>query len=102
MKEKEIIKGKVNLLSLRIIILVVVFIFALLGMIFDPMEKEEIIIIIIALIFGSLFYVFLLPKLIFGNCEVIVTNKRVYGRATFGKKVDLPFDKYQQLLLLNC
>lgn len=26
------------------------------------------------------------------NCEIIVTNKRVYGKATFRKRVDLPLD----------
>jgi len=26
------------------------------------------------------------------NCSLTVTNKRVYGQAAFGKRVDLPFD----------
>ena len=26
------------------------------------------------------------------NCELIITDKRVYGKATFGKRVDLPID----------
>lgn len=29
---------------------------------------------------------------IFSKCELTVTNKRVYGRAVFGKRVDLPLD----------
>ena len=26
------------------------------------------------------------------NCELVITDKRVYGEATFGKRVDLPLD----------
>ena len=26
------------------------------------------------------------------NCSLTITNKRVYGQAAFGKRVDLPFD----------
>ena len=26
------------------------------------------------------------------NCELVITDKRVYGKATFGKRVDLPID----------
>ena len=26
------------------------------------------------------------------NCQLVVTNKKVYGTATFGKRVDLPID----------
>lgn len=27
-----------------------------------------------------------------GNCEIVVTDARVYGKAAFGKRVDLPMD----------
>ena len=27
-----------------------------------------------------------------GNCQIVVTNVRVYGKAAFGKRVDLPVD----------
>lgn len=30
--------------------------------------------------------------LLFNNCEITVTDKRVYGKAAFGKRVDLPID----------
>ena len=33
------------------------------------------------------------------NCELIVTNKRVYGRAAFGKRVDLPVDSISAVSL---
>lgn len=29
---------------------------------------------------------------IIANCEIIVSNKRVYGKAGFGKRVDIPLD----------
>ncbi len=33
------------------------------------------------------------------NCEIIVTNKRVYGKASFGRQVDLPLDTVSAVAL---
>ena len=30
---------------------------------------------------------------LFDKCDITITNKRVYGKAAFGRRVDLPFDK---------
>ena len=37
---------------------------------------------------GMLFFYYL-----FNKCDITVTDKRVYGKAAFGRRVDLPFDK---------
>ena len=34
-----------------------------------------------------------------GNCQMVVTNKRVYGTAAFGKRVDLPIDSVSAVAL---
>lgn len=39
-----------------------------------------------------LFLLYLLFMRIYFSCDIVVTDKRVYGRATFGKRVDLPLD----------
>ena len=36
--------------------------------------------------------IFLVIRWWFGSMEIVVTDKRVYGRAAFGKRVDLPID----------
>ena len=33
------------------------------------------------------------------RCEIAVTNKRVYGKAAFGKRVDLPIDKISSVAM---
>ena len=39
-----------------------------------------------------LFLLYILFMRIYFSCDIGVTDKRVYGRATFGKRVDLPLD----------
>ncbi len=39
-----------------------------------------------------IFLLYLLFMRIYFSCDIVVTDKRVYGRATFGKRVDLPLD----------
>ncbi len=41
---------------------------------------------VLALIVAGLFY------LMFSKTQLVVTDKRVYGKTSFGKRVDLPFD----------
>ncbi len=44
-------------------------------------------------ILGCLFFVAAIVFFFYGNnCEIVVTDKRVYGKASFGKRVDLPID----------
>lgn len=49
-----------------------------------------------AIVFLICFLPFLVIYLIFffmiNSCELVVTDKRVYGKAAFGKRVDLPID----------
>ena len=48
--------------------------------------------ILLVFIFISIISFFLTYK-----SEIIVTDKRVYGKAIFGKRVDLPFDKISSI-----
>jgi len=52
-------------------------------------------------IFAYLFVLFLILGtfylLMMNACEITVTDKRVYGKAAFGKRVDLPLDKISSI-----
>lgn len=37
----------------------------------------------------------------FKNCEIVVTDKRIYGKATFGTRVDLPLDSISAVGMSN-
>lgn len=52
--------------------------------------------------YGELFFLiapavcFIIALIIFlmmRNCQFVITDKRIYGRATFGKQISLPLDK---------
>ena len=95
MDEKIIIKGVFSKLS---ILLIVLCGFALLGFVFiitsgsNDVDTASSIGIGLTLIFVSLGLAYLVYYLMH-KCEITVTDKRVYGKAAFGKRVDLPFDK---------
>lgn len=46
----------------------------------------EIVFSIILIVVGIILWFY------FGKCEITVTDKRIYGKAAFGKRVDLPMD----------
>lgn len=46
----------------------------------------------ILIVLSPLFIVLLLVLLLTRNMELVITNKRVYGKSYFGKRVDLPID----------
>ena len=45
-----------------------------------------------AIICLVLFILSVIMLIYLSKCEIVVTDKRVYGRASFGRRVDLPFD----------
>ncbi len=95
MNEKEIIKSeRFNVLILSGVLVAI----GLIGEIIVATNKrltvgyraEEVsLFYIIPLVFIALA---LIVYLSYSKMELTVTDKRVYGRATFGKRVDLPFD----------
>lgn len=49
----------------------------------------EIIFLIVAVMFwAAAFVIYMMMK----NCQLLITDKRIYGRAAFGKAVSLPLD----------
>lgn len=63
----------------------------------DTLLSEDFFIIIgvalIPLVLGILFYLW------FANNQLTVTNKRIYGKVAFGKRVDLPLDSISAVAL---
>ena len=103
MNEKIIIKGEYkkafSTICFLLAIALIVISFILYGMIggdnslleclFFPQSAEGIAVCfwlgIICIVLGIFFKVM-------NNCEIVVTDKRVYGKAILGKRVDLPLD----------
>lgn len=91
MEEKTIIKGeKYNIKVLRNVIIVIGVLFIVFGKLYNgtngAIEIGFPIFGIVCIPIGLIVYAWL------SKIEITVTNKRVYGNAAFGKRVDLPFD----------
>ena len=92
MEEKIIVKGVANRMASFVIPIVAVIIggLSLLGSITvaSSAGAENVLIIV-----GIAFIVLaIIAFLYFTRSEITVTNKRVYGKAAFGKRVDLPIN----------
>ncbi len=103
MEEKILIKGdKSNALMIVLAVIssllsIAIFINAILNVVLNSVYSIVgviVAIILIALVF-TIFYV--LPKLIWDKYELTVTNQRVFGKAAFGKCVDLPIDSISSI-----
>ena len=89
MKEEQLIHEKSKSIILPICLAVVgVLCFVAMGTIAGSIAAENLYIIL-----GVVFLVLAIFEFIFiNNCEICVTDKRIYGKAAFGKRVDLPID----------
>ena len=88
MEEKKIIEGKFynSLIMLGIGAALIFSTFVLARIISDAwFDKPGFILMGIGIV-CVIFYFWM------GLCKIIVTDKRVYGKAAFGKQVDLPID----------
>ncbi len=103
MEEKVLIKGdKSNALMIFFAVIsslisIEIVIYAILNITLNSVYSIVIMVeavILIALVF-TIFYV--LPKLIWDKYELTVTNQRVFGKAAFGKRVDLPIDSISSI-----
>ena len=89
MKEKKLIHEKSKSIVLPVCLAALgVFCFIAMATIAGSIAAENIYITL-----GVIFIVLAVFELIFVNsCEICVTDKRIYGKAAFGKRVDLPLD----------
>ena len=93
MDEKILAKGKFSKFNFISVIFLLFGLFGLVGFFISASESDGLGILMGVLymligVGGMLFFYYLLNK-----CDMTVTNKRVYGKAAFGRRVDLPFDK---------
>lgn len=94
MEEKVLVKGTMTKLNLLTIILCVLGVWFFFGGISElssitynsPAAPILLVVGIIFFAFAAYFH------LLFSQCQITVTNKRVYGKAALGKRVDLPLD----------
>jgi len=88
--EKELITGKPSTKTLPIAIIligiVLLIITAVTGWSWTDLEIAMYCICPVIIIIGIVLYVYA------GMCSITVTDKRVYGKAGFGSRVDLPID----------
>ena len=93
MEEKVLAKGIFSKFNFMAVIFIFIAVFGLLGMFtYDPDDIEELSMIpcIIYMVVGTIGAIFFYN--LFNKCDIVVTDKRVYGKAAFGKRVDLPLD----------
>lgn len=89
LKENEIIiEGKVKLLGLRIVLFVIIFIAFIIMLLSEEIDLFGFIICVPS----SFLMIFLITNMIFGGCQIVVTEDKVYGIAIFGNRVDIPLD----------
>ena len=92
MEEKILIKGTFSKINVFSVIFILIGVFGFCGGISSLSNNDEAG-IAAAVIFmligfgGAIIFYHLLNK-----CEITVTDKKVYGKAAFGHRVDLPFD----------
>ena len=99
MDEKIIIKGKVNILKISVGIVIIIGIILIIfsGTIYERNDNIGKLIKYTTgggtIILG--FFVWLNIK----NCEITVTNKRVFGRISFGTRMDIPLNKITSVMI---
>ncbi len=96
MEEKTLISGEMNT-SIKPIVIILICISAIVSLFIFYGSSEG-----FEINFGeslalsspafAFVIIFIVVYMYMTKCELVVTNKRVYGRATFGKRVDLPLD----------
>lgn len=91
MDEHTVISGTPNKNKTVLIIISIVAVLLLLFAITDDGSLGDLVIpavIVAILLIISAIVLFVYTN----NCEITVTDKRIYGKAAFGKRVDLPLD----------
>ena len=88
MSEKKVIEGKFYEISIFCYMIVLLILFFLI----DPFIKGSSALVPLLTLCIPVILVILFFSWWIGKCKIVVTDKRVYGRAAFGKQVDLPLD----------
>lgn len=101
MNEKELIRSEkavpiipIIILCLGVFLLILAFTGALGSDRFHNYSPEWVLISAIIIAFG------VVSLIIFGNCSLVVTDKRVYGNALF-KRVDIPIDSISAVAIVG-
>ncbi len=89
MEEKVLITGKKS--PFRFIFIIIPFIIVALSAILKPFDKVDNYALAMILWFSPAFLCIII-NIAIAQCNITVTDKRVYGIATFRKRVDLPID----------
>lgn len=95
MEEKTIIHGERKPVVKAMIIvpvLIVSAVFFSFAILWGRYFFEETMAFQLLVIDFPLIYIYCLLLHAYSSCEIVVTDKRVYGKAIFGKRVDLPLD----------
>ena len=93
MEEKVLIKGSVSKTNVFAIILMLFGAYYLLGGVISFALTGEAPMVLIGLLGGAIAYgLSRLFVYLFNSHELVVTDKRVFGKAALGKRVDLPLD----------
>ena len=93
MEEKVLAKGVFSKFNLISILFLLFGLFGFFGTISSVAANDE-----TGIAVGIVYFVIGMGGVIFfyhlfNKCDITVTDKRVYGKAAFGRRVDLPFDK---------
>ena len=114
MEEKTLFKGTFKITNIPAIILVILGIVSLFIGIFIVCQGNiafffeacftgyaEVIFLIIAVIF---WITALILYMMMRNCQLVITDKKIFGKAAFGKRVSLPLDLLSAVSLseFNC
>lgn len=92
MEEKIIIKGEFSKTNILMIIFVIIAaVFAIIGVV-DLQEYGEEYPKFFIIAFGYIVAA-VISYLAMNNCEIVVTNKKVFGKVKFGRRVDLPLNQ---------
>ncbi len=91
MEEKVLAKGIFSKFNFITGIFIFIAVFGVIGIVaFGAEDEGSLIVGFIYMIVGTVGAIFFYN--LFNKCDIVVTDKRVYGKAAFGKRVDLPFD----------
>mgnify|MGYP004642140035 CR=1 FL=1 len=99
MNEKIIIKGKANILKISIVIVIIIGIILgiFTGTIYE--RNDEIGNLIKYTTGGGTIILGFLIWLNIKSYEITVTNKRVFGKSSFGVRIDIPLTKITSIMI---
>lgn len=92
MEEKVIIKGDAQGAKAIPIIVLLLGLVSLVGVSVAVIQAEYYMVLPLGILCATLLVAAIILFIYCGSCSICVTDKRVYGKASFGVRVDLPVD----------